>query len=67
MTEQLPQTNPSSSEIILYQTEDGRSRIEVRLQNETVWLSQRLLAELYQKDVRTINNHIKNIYTEGEL
>jgi len=39
----------------------------VRLQEETVWLSQKQLAELFQKDVRTINEHIKNIYEEGEL
>lgn len=58
---------PTKSSILLYQTEDGRQRIEVRLENETVWLSQRLLAELFQKDVRTINEHIKNIYDEGEL
>ncbi len=58
---------PTKSSILLYQTEDGRQRIEVRLENETVWLSQRLLAELFQKDVRTINEHIKNIYGESEL
>lgn len=58
---------PTKSRILLYQTEDGRQRIEVRLENETVWLSQRLLAELFQKDVRTINEHIKNIYDECEL
>ncbi len=58
---------PTKSSILLYQTEDGRQRIEVRLENETVWLNQRLLSELFQKDVRTINEHIKNIYDEGEL
>ena len=58
---------PTKSNILLYQTEDGRQRIEVHLEDETVWLSQRLLAELFQKDVRTINEHIKNIYDEGEL
>ena len=42
-------------------------RIEVRLENETVWLNQRLLSELFQKDVSTINEHIKNIFDEGEL
>ena len=56
-----------SSEILIYQTEDGRTRIDVRLDNETVWLNQKLMAELFQKDVRTINEHIKNIYFEGEL
>ena len=53
--------------MILYQTEDGKTRIEVRLQDETVWLSQKLMSELFQKDVRTINEHIANIYEEGEL
>ena len=55
------------SEILIYQTENGRTRIDVRLEDETVWLSQKLMAELFQKDVRTINEHIKNIYSEGEL
>lgn len=64
MNENLPQTQ---SEILIYQTEDGRTRIDVHLEDETVWLSQKLLAELFQKDVRTINEHIKNIYAEGEL
>lgn len=55
------------SEIILYQTEDNRTRIEVRLENETVWLTQKQMAELFQKDVRTINGHIQNLFEEGEL
>jgi hypothetical protein len=59
--------NPTRSEIIFYQTEDGKTRIQVRLQDETVWLTQKLMADLFQKDVRTINEHIKNIYEEGEL
>ena len=63
----LPDDLHNKSEIILYQTEDGKSRIEVKLHDETVWLSQKLMAELFQKDVRTINEHIKNIYEEGEL
>lgn len=52
---------------MFYQTEDGKVRIEVRFEDETVWLSQRLLSELFQKDVRTINEHITNIYEENEL
>jgi len=56
-----------SSQFIIYQTENGHTRLEVRLDNETVWLSQKLMAELFQKDVRTINEHIKNIFKEGEL
>lgn len=67
MTDHLPEKRTPSSEILFYQTEDGRSLIEVRLDEKTVWLSQRLLAELFQKDVRTINEHIQNIYEEGEL
>lgn len=54
-------------EILLYQTEDGRTRVECRFQDETIWLSQALMAELYQKDVRTINEHLKSIYSDGEL
>ena len=60
-----PKDNPSA--IILYQTEDGRTRLQVRLENETVWLTQKLMAELFQKDVRTINEHIQNVFEEGEL
>ena len=56
-----------NSEIILYQTEDGRTRVQCRFENETLWLSQALIAELFEKDVRTINEHLANIYEEGEL
>ena len=56
-----------NSEIILYQTEDGRTRIQCRFENETVWLTQKLMAELFGKDVRTINEHIQNVFAEGEL
>lgn len=55
------------SEIILYQTEDGRTRIQCRFENETIWLTQALIAELFEKDVRTINEHLVNIFDEGEL
>jgi hypothetical protein len=57
---------PQSS-IILYQTEDGRTCIQCRFEDETIWLTQALLAELFQKDVRTINEHLANIFEEGEL
>jgi hypothetical protein len=56
-----------SSELILYTTPDQQTRIEVRLENETVWLSQRQLADLFQKSVKTINEHIGNVFDEGEL
>jgi len=57
----------SNNRIILYSTEDGKTEIEVSLENETVWLSQAQMAELFQKDVRTISEHIQNVYEEGEL
>jgi len=65
MTE--PSDIPNSSEIVFYQGEDGRSRIQVRLDGGTVWLTQRLLAELYQVSVPTINEHLGNIFGEQEL
>jgi hypothetical protein len=55
------------SSLILYRTEDGQTRIECRFEEETLWLTQALIAELYQRDVRTISEHIKNIFEEGEL
>ena len=55
------------SEIILYQTGDGRTRIQCRFENKTLWLSQALIAELFEKDVRTINEHLLNIFDGGEL
>lgn len=59
--------DPPRSEMILYQTGDGRTRVECRFQDETLWLTQKLMAELFQKDVRTINEHLKNICAEGEV
>jgi hypothetical protein len=56
-----------ASELIPYQTEDGRTRIECRFEGETLWLAQAQIAELFQKDVRTINEHLVNILDEGEL
>ena len=61
-----PGASPSPSEIVFYQGEDGRGRIQVRLDGGTVWLTQRLLGELFQKDVRTVNEHLQNIFEEGE-
>lgn len=57
----------NETDILIYQTEDGNTKVDVRLENETVWMTQKAIAELYQKGVNTINEHIKNIYTEGEL
>lgn len=68
MSENLPIPAPDDAgEFILYQTEDGRTRLEVRMAHETVWLSQKAMADLFQKDVRTINDHIRNIFAEWEL
>jgi len=57
----------AESSLILYQNEDGQTRIEVRLLDETVWLSQAQMSELFDKDKRTISEHIQNIFKEGEL
>ncbi len=56
-----------STQILLYQTEDLRTRIEVRLENETVWLSLNQMAELFQRDKSVISRHIRNVFDEGEL
>lgn len=59
--------NENKGEIIIYQTDDGGTKIDVNMQNETVWLSLDQMAELFQRDKSTISKHIKNIFTEGEL
>jgi len=51
----------------LYETEDGATRLDVRLQDKTVWLTQKSMAELFQVQVQTINEHLKNIFNDGEL
>lgn len=58
--------NPSS-EIIIYQAEDGKTKIEVRLENETVWLTQKLMSDLFQVTPQNITLHLQNIFDEGEL
>ena len=58
---------PEQSRLLLYQTEDGQTRIEVRLQDETVWMTQAAIAELYQTTTQNITIHLKAIYREGEL
>ena len=57
----------NNTQIIIYQTESGDTKLEVRLENETVWLSQKLMAALFQTTVANINIHLKNIFEEGEL
>jgi len=58
---------PDGGQFLLYEAEDGRIRIDVRLADETVWLTQRMMSDLFRKDVRTISEHIRNVYEEHEL
>src|SRR5574344_1817785 len=57
----------NQSEIILYKTEDGSVKIDTIVQNETIWLSQNSMAELFGVNVPAISKHLKNIFEEGEL
>jgi hypothetical protein len=63
----MPDNEPPQSSIILYQTEDGRTRIQCRFEEETLWLTQALISELFQVTVPTVNEHLKGIFAEGEL
>ena len=56
-----------ANEILVYQTEDGKTRVECRFEQETVWLSQAIIGELFQVSVPTVNEHLKNIFEEAEL
>jgi hypothetical protein len=58
---------PPSGELVLYQTEDGRTRVECRFQDETIWLIQALIAALFQTTPQNITLHLKALYEEGEL
>lgn len=57
----------NNSELILYTTEDGLTKVDVTFEEDTVWLTQDQMAELFQKAKSTINEHINNIYDDGEL
>lgn len=57
----------NSGHILLYQAKNGQIAVEVTLEEDTIWLTQKQMAELFNKDVRTINEHIKTVYSEGEL
>ena len=63
----MPNLSQQNSQFLLYRTEDGQLKIDVRFEGETVWLTQKGMAELFQKDVRTISEHIRTIFDEGEL
>jgi len=56
-----------SSEILIYQNPDGNIKIDVRLEEETVWLTQSQMAELFGKSKKTVSEHIQNVFSEGEL
>jgi hypothetical protein len=57
----------NNSQILIYQNENGETKLDVRFQDETVWLTQKLMAELFQTSIPNINMHLKNIFEEGEL
>jgi len=57
----------NKSELIIFRTKDGEPGIQVRFEEDTVWLTQKLIGELFEKDSDTIGLHLKNIYAEGEL
>ena len=57
----------ANNQILVYQSENGETRVEVLHQDQTLWLSQRDMAELFQRDVKTINRHVQNVYAGGEL
>lgn len=61
------QIRNSTAEFLIFTAQSGEESIEVRYEDETIWLTQKLMAELFQKDVRTISEHLRNIYEEGEL
>jgi len=65
----LPSCPPSSGkgQFLVYEAEDGRVKIDVRLDGETVWLTQQLMADLFQTTKQNISQHVQSIYDEGEL
>ena len=63
----MTETTKPGGEVILYQAEDSQTRVQVRLDGQTAWLSLNQLAELFQRDKSVISKHLKNIFKEGEL
>jgi len=59
--------NPGKGQFLVYEAEDGQVKIDVRLADETVWLTQQLMADLFQTTKQNIGQHLKNIFSEGEL
>ncbi|HUW59917.1 MAG TPA: RhuM family protein [Candidatus Bathyarchaeia archaeon] len=67
MTGRKQAESAPQAEIVLYQTADGRTRLECRFADESIWLTQRLMAELFQTSTPNINQHLKAVFEEGEL
>jgi hypothetical protein len=67
MSSLIPSTPAPGGEFLFYQTEDGRTRLQVQFQGETAWLSLNQLTELFQRDKSVVSRHIKNVFGEGEL
>ena len=63
----MEQTPPNPSQFILYQSEDGQIKLDVRFMDETVWLTQAQIAELFQVKPQNITMHLKNVFADGEL
>ncbi len=63
----LPTDHPPEGEFLLYQTEDGHTRIECRFAGESIWLTQKVMADLFQVTVPTVNEHMRNLYEEREI
>ena len=64
---ELAPEESAKGELLVYQTEDGTVKLEVRLENETIWLTQQMMAEFFQTTKQNIGQHLKNIFEEGEL
>ena len=67
MSELIPAPSSPEGEFLIYQTEDGRTQLQVQFQGETVWLTQAQMAELFQTTQQNVSLHIQNVYEEGEL
>jgi hypothetical protein len=67
MAKNKPQIRNSTAEFLVFTSQYGKNTIEVRVQDETVWLTQNLIAELFQTSKQNVGQHLKNIFTDGEL
>ena len=67
MTDEMQSSPPPGGQFLVYQTEDGKLKLDVRFEGETVWLTQQHMAALFQTSVPNISMHIRNVFAEGEL